>query len=123
MTTKERDPAIDRASLLSNAGMLDGRDNTTESCENKGLGGISRHETSDHYESVQAQSGSIRVTRCKDNIQYILQKRAGGGNWPWKAVAYVHSRALLPDVLQRPSLGIPKADVAVLLDQLAGVPA
>lgn len=121
MPVKERGPAKRGAPLSSKAGKLDGRDSTFLDCGMEGLGGTSRHETSDHYDSVQAKSGNSRVARCKDGIQYIIQKRAGDGKWPWKAVAYVYSRALLPDVLQRPSLGIPPADLTVLLNQLGEV--
>ncbi|MEL7303034.1 MAG: hypothetical protein AAGJ53_05010 [Pseudomonadota bacterium] len=80
---------------------------------------LSRSETADTYAAVVASSGRFRVVRCKDDLQFIVQRRkyegAGGGKWPWRALAYVLDAKALPDVLQRPSLGIPhetQADLA-----------
>lgn len=74
------------------------------------------HETGDAYSRVLAASGQWRVVRCKDDAQFIVQKRRGGsGLWPWAGVAYVSNRTALPDVLRRPSLGIPADDLALLI--------
>ncbi|RMD92993.1 MAG: hypothetical protein D6811_05850 [Alphaproteobacteria bacterium] len=73
------------------------------------------HETSDRYARALATSGRWRVIRCKDDLQFIVQRRRGGSRkWPWEAVAYVLSARALPPVLQRPSLGIPADDLARL---------
>lgn len=73
-------------------------------------------ETADNYPHTLAMSGRWRIVRCKDDLQYIVQRReaTGSGKWPWRAVAYVCDLAALPGVLQRRSLGIPAQDVARL---------
>lgn len=57
----------------------------------------STHETADGYSRIVAQLGDGgRVIVCKDNIQWILQRRKnGGGEWPWRAVGYCRTRKAL----------------------------
>jgi len=46
----------------------------------------SASETSDHYRDVVAASGRWRIIRCRDNIQFIIQRRqAGSAKFPWRA--------------------------------------
>lgn len=49
-----------------------------------------RQETADNYQSVAACLNSTwRIIRCRDDIQWILQRRKNGGaERPWRAVAY-----------------------------------
>ena len=76
----------------------------------------SHQETSDAYERVLAASGGWRVIRCRDDIQFIIQKRrAGAAEWPWKASAYIKNPTALPTVLQWPSMGIPTEDSASII--------
>lgn len=105
------------------AAELDGRQYSQAAKKSQVLDGASRHETADNSALCFARSGSHRVIRCSEDLQYVVQERTGTGRWPWRARAYVLSAAQLPAVLQRPSLGIPSEDIAALFDQLAGVPA
>ncbi len=82
-------------------------------------------ETADDYPSI-ARSGRWRIIRCKDNIQWIVQRDArrgcaGRDLRPWRGVAYVASERFLREVISRPSLGVPQRDLAALLT-LAAVP-
>jgi hypothetical protein len=77
------------------------------------------HETADGYHGTLAASGRWRAIRCRDDLQFILQRRRGGNRkWPWQAVAYILNARALPPVLHRPSLGIPAADLARLMAAL-----
>ncbi len=86
---------------------------------------MSHKETADDYDRVLIASGRYRIIRCKDDIQFIIQRRrpnggpSGGGEFPWKPLAYVMLKRELPMVLERPSLGIPAGDLAVLLAGLS----
>ncbi len=76
-------------------------------------------ETDDEYPSL-AWSGRWRVIRCRDDIQWIVQRDArrgcaGRDLRPWRGVAYVASDRFLREVISRPSLGIPRDDLAALL--------
>lgn len=122
MTTKERDPAIDRASQTSNAGELGICEYSGKYPPNQVLSGLSSQETANDYRHIIAENGSWRVIRCRDDAQFIVQYKAGQARArPWEARGFVGSRKMLGPVLQRPSLGIPKTALAVLLDQLGEV--
>ncbi|WP_050930102.1 hypothetical protein [Aestuariivita boseongensis] len=58
---------------------------------------MSNQETSDHYARVVVRlCPRHRVIVCKDNIQWILQRRKnGGGEWPWRALGYFRTRDAL----------------------------
>ncbi len=76
-------------------------------------------ETADDYPSI-ARSGRWRIIRCRDDIQWIVQRDerrgpAGRAARPWRGVAYVASQRFLREVISRPSLGIPRDDLAALL--------
>jgi hypothetical protein len=72
---------------------------------------------------VLAASGRWLVIRCKDDMQFIVQRRqAGAAEWPWRAMAYVLNGSRLPAVLQRASTGIPADDLAALLRDLVPMP-
>ncbi len=75
-------------------------------------------ETADDYDRVLAARGRWRVIRCRDDRQWIVQRRAAARSRRWKAVAYIYARAALGHTLQRPSVGIPPDDLAALLGQL-----
>ncbi len=82
-------------------------------------------ESEDGYPSI-ARSGRWRIIRCRDDIQWIVQRderrgSAGRAARPWRGVAYVANERFLREVISRPSLGIPRDDLAVLLI-LADVP-
>ncbi len=82
-------------------------------------------ETADDYPSI-ARSGRWRIVRCRDDIQWIVQRDArrgcaGRAQRPWRGVAYVVNDRFLREVISRPSLGIPRDDLAVLLT-LAALP-
>jgi hypothetical protein len=86
------------------------------SAKRRGLPPEAAHETSDAYARTLATSGRWRAIRCRDDLQFILQRRRGGNRkWPWQAVAYILNARALPPVLHRPSLGIPAADLARLM--------
>lgn len=70
------------------------------------------HETADCYSGVVARlSGDWRVIRCKDDLQWILQRRKkGGAERPWRAVGFYLTR----DALLRASARIDPAALAVL---------
>ena len=36
-----------------------------------------------------------RIIICKDALQWILQRRTGSGEWPWKALHYCQTRKAL----------------------------
>lgn len=62
-------------------------------------------ETSDCYRRVIVRSGHWRIIRCKDDLQFIVQRRqAGSAKFPWRACAYVVRETALPAVLQRLSI-------------------
>lgn len=74
------------------------------------------HETADGYASTLVGSGRWRVIRCRDDLQFIVQKRAGRAKArPWQAVAYILNVSAFGPVLRRPGLGIPADDLARLL--------
>ena len=82
-------------------------------------------ETADDYPSI-ARSGRWRVIRCRDDIQWTVQRDrrrgcAGRDPHPWRGVAYVANDRFLASVISRPSLGMPQRDLAVLLT-LAALP-
>ena len=79
---------------------------------------MTRQETADDYKRVLAASSLWRVIRCRDDRQWIVQRRAAARSRRWKAVAYIYARAALGHTLQRPSLGLPADDRAALLGQL-----
>jgi len=85
---------------------------------------MSKSETADGYIGTIVQSGRFRVVRCKDDIQWIVQKDArahgaGAKKRPWYGVAYILNKRFLPIVIERPSLGIPPVDIGNLV---AGLP-
>lgn len=55
------------------------------------------HETSDAYARALARlSDRWRVVACKDELQWIVQRRKeGGAERPWRAAAYFGNRDLL----------------------------
>lgn len=55
------------------------------------------HETADGYARVVARPcDGWRVIVCKDNVQWILQRRKkGGAERPWRAVGYFRTREAL----------------------------
>lgn len=119
MALKERDPAIDRASQTSNAGEHGVCEYSGKYPPNQVLSGFSSQETANDYRHVLAEHGSWRVTRCRDDVQFIVQYKAGQARArPWEARGFVVSRKMLGPVLERPSLRIPKTTLAALLDQL-----
>ncbi len=76
-------------------------------------------ESDDDYPSI-ARSGRWRIIRCRDDIQWIVQQDrrrgcAGRDLRPWRGVAYVVNQRFLREVISRPSLGIPRDDLAALL--------
>ena len=79
-------------------------------------------ETADDYPSI-ARSGRWRIIRCKDNIQWIVQRDrrkgcAGRSPRPWVGVAYVVNGRFLHSVISRPSMGVPQIDLIKLLEKL-----
>ena len=76
-------------------------------------------ESDDDYPSV-ARSGRWRVIRCRDDIQWILQRDRrkgcpGRDLATWRGVAYVANDRFLASVISRPSLGVPDDTLSVLL--------
>ncbi|SDJ15143.1 hypothetical protein SAMN05421850_10978 [Lutimaribacter saemankumensis] len=55
------------------------------------------HETSDHFAGVIARLCSRhRVIVCRDNTQWILQRRKkGGAERPWRSLQYCRTRTAL----------------------------
>ena len=51
-------------------------------------------ESADDYHSVLLQSAKVRVIVCKDNLQWIIQRRAGSryGAPRWDSVSYCTSK-------------------------------
>lgn len=75
---------------------------------------MSKKETANDYDNVVCEYDNYRIIRCKDDIQFIVQRKVREEpHKAWaKALAYIsNEKALLP-VLQRPSLGIPQGLVA-----------
>ena len=62
-----------------------------------GLYGDHHHETSDHYIGVQTYLCPVhRVITCRDDLQWILQRRKkGGAERPWRGVGYFRTRNAL----------------------------
>lgn len=55
-----------------------------------------QHETGDAYDQVVATPcEGWRVIVCKGGFQWILQRRKGGGEWPWRATGYFRTRKAL----------------------------
>jgi len=66
-------------------------------------------ETADDYAGTLVEFGGWRIVRCKDDIQWIVQKdrRRGTPRFdarPWVAVAYLLDERFLAAVISRPSL-------------------
>ncbi len=83
---------------------------------------MNARESADDYPSI-ARSGRWRVIRCRDDIQWIVQRdrRKGGSGralTPWAGVAYVLNDRFLTSVVSRPSLGVPDNTLATLLAAL-----
>lgn len=58
----------------------------------------SSRETADNYSGVIAYIGSDRrVVNCTDNLQWIVQRHAGGR---WRARSYVRTRSVLLRILE-----------------------
>jgi hypothetical protein len=117
----ERSPcALAGATRAENAYRAAAGDVLDDSTGSRALPPAAGHETADAYARALAVSGWWRIVRCRDDIQFIVQRRRGGSRkWPWQAVAYVLSAKALPPVLHRASLGIPPDDLARLMDRLA----
>ena len=78
-------------------------------------------ETGDDYTRVLVRSSRWRVVRCKDNLQFIIQRRRGGTRpRRWEAQAYVLDAKALGPVLHRRSLGIRSEDAAAISSGLFG---
>ncbi len=80
-------------------------------------------ETADDYAGTLVEFGGWRIVRCKDDIQWIVQKdrRRGTPRFdarPWVAVAYLLDERFLAAVISRPSLGVPANTLSVLLAAL-----
>jgi hypothetical protein len=69
------------------------------------------HETSNDYAAVVTKlTDKLRVITCKDDLQWILQKRVGGGaKRPWRAKGYFTNLKALTRVSA--SLGAPTASL------------
>ncbi len=79
-------------------------------------------ESDDDYPSL-ARSGRWRIIRCRDDIQWIVQRDArrgcaGRDLRPWRGVAYVVNDRFLHSVISRPSMGVPQSDLIKLLEKL-----
>lgn len=72
------------------------------------------HETSDSYAAVVIHlTDALRVISCKDDRQWVLQKRVGGsGKWPWRAKGYFRTRNALTRVTA--GLGAPTGNLEAL---------
>ncbi len=80
-------------------------------------------ETADDYAGTLVEFGGWRIVRCKDDIQWIVQRDArrgcaGRDPRPWRGVAYVVNERFLREVISRPSLGVPATTLSVLLAAL-----
>ncbi len=80
-------------------------------------------ESADDYAGTLVEFGGWRIVRCKDDIQWIVQKdrRRGTPRFdarPWVAVAYLLDERFLAAVISRPSLGVPANTLSVLLAAL-----
>ncbi len=84
---------------------------------------MNARETADDYAGTLVEFGGWRIVRCKDDIQWIVQKdrRRGTPRFdarPWVAVAYLLDERFLAAVISRPSLGVPDNTLATLLAAL-----
>ena len=72
------------------------------------------HETSDGRAAVVAKlTDTLLVISCKDDLQWITQKRVGGsGKWPWRAKGYFLARLALKRVTA--GLGAPTGKLEAL---------
>ena len=73
---------------------------------------MNARETADDYAGTLVEFGGWRIVRCKDDIQWIVQKdrRRGTSQFdarPWVAVAYLLNERFLITVISRPSLRAP----------------
>ena len=59
---------------------------------------IDHHETSDTYWREFLRHERFRVIICKDNIQWILQRRKRGAGARWAALSYCVTREALSHV-------------------------
>ena len=73
-----------------------------------------RQETSDDYSGVITNlTDTIRVINCKDDLQWILQKRTGcSGKWPWRGNSFCTTRQAL--IRCSDTLGAPTGALEVL---------
>lgn len=73
-----------------------------------------RQETSDEYSDVIANlTDTIRVITCKDDLQWILQKRMGGSaKRPWRGKSFCTTRQAL--IRCSAALGAPTGALEVL---------
>lgn len=54
------------------------------------------HETADAYAAVIATWGGLRVVLCRDGLQWLVQRRKGGGaQRPWRSQHYCITRTAL----------------------------
>lgn len=79
--------ATDGALANIKAAELDERQYSEIANKSQVLDGASHHETADNSTLCFARSGSHRVIRCSEDLQYVVRGRTGGGRWPWRAWA------------------------------------
>ena len=84
---------------------------------------MNARESADDYAGTLVEFGGWRIVRCKNNVQWIVQRdrRKGGSGralTPWVGVAYVLNDRFLTSVISRPSLGVPDNTLATLLAAL-----
>jgi hypothetical protein len=53
-------------------------------------------ESSDQYPRILVIiNAGTRVIECKDGLQWIIQRRAGGGRDPWRGVSFCRTKEAL----------------------------
>ena len=78
----------------------------------------SRDEGSDRYAGEVVRAAQARVITCRDNLQWILQRRAPGqgqGQRRWRDQAYLTSR--------KPLEALWRSTVGAVPDQIRDLPA
>ena len=73
---------------------------------------VSHREKDDTYPAIAMVSDKVRVINCKDDLQWIVQRRMGD---EWRGLSFCRTRAtLIRDTRRRLNADIPAEALAIL---------
>jgi hypothetical protein len=77
--------------------------------------GLPAHESDDLYPTIALLGPALRVINCRDNMQWIVQRRENSGGKGWRGLSFCCTRdALIRDAKRRLGGPIPADALAIL---------